>query len=309
MKLGFLQGGMPAWTNEEIARRAKDLACDGVGLGRRNLEFGADSTDEQIAAFKGIFSDAGVEIHNFGADTRPLWPHIDSDQINWDEAEITLVAAAKLAARVGSPSMQVTVQQPDPEGNKSQKWDWDDYLENLGRVSVTAAKEAPGLRLVFQNHINSANAEQLCAMAEKRGVDKLGVAFSPDHCIVMQENPVEIAERHAAAIQHVTMADRKVVQEDLGKFDGRYYYVRYECSIVGEGVVPIGRLLETLEGQGFDGYVSLKWEWLTADPKRTIHPEGYNWQHLPPGDVVLGPYCDLMRSYGVGQREPVADRA
>jgi sugar phosphate isomerase/epimerase len=307
MKLGFLQGGMPAWTNAEIARQATELGCDGVGIGRRNLQGGSNASDEEVEELRRTYAAAGVEIHNFSADTRPLWPGIDSDEIDWDAAEVALVSAAKLTARVGSPSMSVTVQQPNP-GTRTQKWNWDDYLENLGRVSLTAVNEAPGVRAVFQNHINSANAQQLFEMAEKRGVDKLGVAFSPDHCIVMQENPLELANRHSAAIQHVTMADRKVVEEDLGKFDGRYYYVRYECCVVGEGAVPVEQLLETLKLRGFDGYVSLKWEWLTADPSRTIHPEGYGW-HLPPGEVVLPPFVKLMKSYGVGERKTVAGHA
>jgi sugar phosphate isomerase/epimerase len=134
-------------------------------------------------------------------------------------------------------------------------------------------------------------------MVERAGDSRLGVAFSPDHCIVMQENPVELADAHSDAIQHISMADRKVVQSELGAFDGRFYYVRYECCIVGEGAVPAEKLFDTLAKRGFNGYVSLKWE--KSDVGTGPHlPTGYGW-HLPWGDAVLPSYAKLMRSLGV----------
>jgi hypothetical protein len=56
-------------------------------------------------------------------------------------------------------------------------------------------------------------------MVEKSGSSRLGVAFSPNHCIVMQEDPVILADRYASGIQHVSFGDRRRVEEDLGMFD------------------------------------------------------------------------------------------
>jgi sugar phosphate isomerase/epimerase len=300
MKLGFLQGGMPAWSNSELVKRASELGFDGVGIGRRHLgEMGVKASNEELDEIKGTFAQAGVEIHNLGAHSRVTYPGIGSADFDWDEIEAELVPIARVASRLGCPSISVMVQRPVP----GVRWDWQEYLDNLGRVSLNALKEAPGVKAVFQNHVTSASAQQLLEMVERAGDDRLGVAFSPDHCIVMQEDPVELADRHAAAIQHVTMADRKVVEEDLGKFDGRYYYVRYECCVVGEGVVPAKKLFDTLARRGFDGYVTLKYE--KSDVGTGPHlPNGYGW-HLPPGEEVLPSFAELMRSLGVGSRKPV----
>jgi sugar phosphate isomerase/epimerase len=303
MKLGFLQGGMPPWTSAEVTNKASELGFDGVGIGSRQLgQSGAKSSDDELSEIRLQYEKAGIEIHNLGAHYRAPYPGIGSDEFNWDELEAELVPIAQLASKLGSPSISVTVQRPV----QGKKWDWTEYLDNLGRASLRAVQEVPGVRAVFQNHVTSASARQLLEMVERVGDERLGVAFSPDHCIVMQEDPVELADRHAAAIQHVCMADRKVTAEDLGKFDGRYYYVRYECCVVGEGVVPTERMIDTLIKRGFDGYVSLKWEKsdaVSTAPDRAHLPNGYGW-HLPPGEEVLPPFAELMRSLGVGQRSP-----
>jgi hypothetical protein len=38
----------------------------------------------------------------------------------------------------------------------------------------------------------------------------------------MQEDNIDLIERYAKHIHQVCYADRKPVQQDLGKFDGRY---------------------------------------------------------------------------------------
>jgi sugar phosphate isomerase/epimerase len=296
---------MPSWSNEELAAKASKLGFDGVGIGRRHLgEAGTQASDAELDAVARTFAQAGVEMHNLGAHNRPPYPGIGSDEFNWDEIEADIRPIARVAAKLGCPSISVSVQRPVA----GVKWDWTEYLDNLGQATLRALKDTPGVRAAFQNHVTSASARQLLEMVERAGDPQLGVAFSPDHCIVMQEDPVELADRHAAAIQHVSMADRKVVQEELGKFDGRFYYVRYECCVPGDGVVPAEKLFDTLARRGFDGYISLKYEKsdaVSSDPSRSHLPRGYGW-HLPPGEEILPTYAERMRALGVGQRKPVA---
>jgi len=293
VKLGFLQAGMPKWTNAEIAEKANQLGFDGVGIGRRQLSNGVEISDGDLNEVKQTFNEAGVEIYDLSLHARPTFPGIGSNEFDWDEITAELVPIAQLASKLGVPSISVMIQRPSPGA----KWDWTEYLNNLARASLTALGETKNVRATFQNHVGSASATQLLEMVERNGDSRLGVSISPDHCIVMQENPVELADRHCAVIQHVSMADRKVVQSELGTFDGRFYYVRYEACIVGQGVVPAERLLDKLAQRGYKGYVSLKWE--KSDVGTGPHlPTGYGW-HLPWGDAVLPAYAELMRSLGV----------
>ncbi len=79
-----------------------------------------------------------------------------------------------------------------------------------------------------------------------------------------------------------------LVQVDLAKFDCRFYEVRDESFGIDECVFPAAAIFEALAEEGFDGYVSLKWE----KSARFGH-------HLPPGDQVLGQFAEFMRQFGV----------
>ena len=114
------------------------------------------------------------------------------------------------------------------------------------------------MNAVVENHPGRASAAQLLATAEKMQDQRIGVEFSPDHVVVMQENVLDLVERYAPHIHHICFADRKVVQEDLASFDGRYYYVRYESCAIGDGIVPGREMLAKLAHLGFDDYVSLE---------------------------------------------------
>ena len=295
MKIGFWTTGMPDWSNAEFAKSARELGYDGLVLRRGNLgEHGVNATGDELDEMKRTYESAGIEIESLiASNSRGTYPGCGSDEIEWDQVEAELAHDVRVAGKLGSPTVMVPVQRPI----KGVKWDWDAYLDNLARASLAALKEASGVCAIFENHVDSASARQLLEMVERTGDDRLGVMFSPDHCVVMQENPVELADRYAPEIRQVCLADRRVVEEDLGRFDGRYYYVRYECCVVGEGIVPAADILSTLKRHGYNHYVTLKWEkhigWAGAHL-----PEGFG-HHLPDGEVVLPSFIEYVKSLGV----------
>jgi sugar phosphate isomerase/epimerase len=295
MKIGFWTTGMPDWSNAEFAKRASELGYDGIVLRRANLgEHGVNAVDQELDEIKRTYESAGIEIECLiSSNSKGTYPGCGSDEIDWDQVEGELVHDVRAANKLGCPTVMVPVQRPV----KGVRWDWTEYLDNLARASLAALKEAPDVSAIYENHVDSASARQLLEMVERTGDQRLGVMFSPDHCVVMQENAVELADRYASGIRQVCLADRKVVEEDLGNFDGRYYYVRYECCVVGEGIVPSAAILTTLKRHGYDGYVTLKWEkhigWAGAHL-----PEGFG-HHLPDGEVVLPSFVEYVRSLGV----------
>lgn len=296
MKVGFWTLGMPRWSNAELAQRASELGYKGVNLGRRNLgEHGFEASQEEMNEVMRTFSQAGVEVDLLGgASNRSVYEECDSDKVDWGIVEAELIPQAQAAAMLGIPHISIRIQRP----GHGVRWDWTEYLDGLARTCLGVVKETPGVSAVFENHVESANARQLMEMVERAGDDRLGVTFSPDHCLVMQEDALALADEHAATIQHVCLADRRPVEEDLGKFDGRYYYVRYEACVVGEGTVPTKGILETLDRRGYEGFVMLKWE--KSDPAvfQPHNPNGFG-QHLPDGEVVLPSFIQYIRSLGV----------
>jgi sugar phosphate isomerase/epimerase len=298
MKLGFWTGGMPNWSHAERAKRASELGYDGVAIGRGSLgPDGLNTSNEKLDEIKQTYAQAGIEVDMLlnsssqGGFGGPVT--IDSDEYNWGGFTSDLAALAKAAARLGIPRIMATVVQPMP----GVKWNWPQFIDNLGEASLEAIQDLPRVNVVYENHNGSTSATQLLEMTDKLGNGRLGVALSPDHCVVMQEDAVKLADRYPSGIQHVCFGDRRPVEEDLGKFDGRYYYVRYEACVIGEGITPVKEIMTTLNRHGYNGYASLKWE-KSDEHRPPLHPNGYGW-HLPTGEAVLPGYVEFMKSLGI----------
>ena len=283
MKLGFWTLYDVDWTNAEIAQRAAALDYDGVdlrvaapgkapGIGD-NLSL--ESSDDELASLRDAFARADVEISSLNC-------YNDSPATGEYAAfEQQIAEHARLAVRVGTSRIRFQITAGPPTGVT-----WDDYLVEIWRSVGRALDTAPGINAVVENHPDRANAEQLLATAEKVNDPRIGVELSPDHVLVMQEHLLSLVDRYAAHIHHICMADRKVVQDDLARFDGRYYYVRYESCWIGDGIVPTEQLLTLLAQRGFDDYVSLKWE----KSARFGH-------HLPSSVSALEHYARYMRQF------------
>src|SRR5205814_762053 len=132
---------------------------------------------------------------------------VDSNKIDWDDVTADIADYVKVAARLGCTQIRIQVERADKKPHSGWKWDWDDYLVKLGRASL-AAVAGTNVSAVYQNHVGSASATQLLRMVEKIGDRRLGVSFSPDHCVVMQEDPVQLAADHAQAIANMVVPDR-----------------------------------------------------------------------------------------------------
>ena len=289
MKLAFWTLYDVDWSNEEIARRAAALGYQGVDLrvtapGRQtgigeNLSL--DSSDADVEQTRQAFARTGVEISSLNCyNSSPA----AGDAAAYDAFEDEIRRHAELARRVGTRRIRFQISAGPPPGAE-----WEDYLVDIWRSVGRVLDETPGINAVVENHPDRANAGQLLATAEKMQDQRIGIEFSPDHVVVMQENVLELVERYGPWIHHVCWADRKLVQEDLARFDGRYYYIRYESCWIGDGAIPARDLLAALERVGFDDYVSLKWE----KSSRFGH-------HLASSESALEHFATYMRGLGVG---------
>ena len=65
--------------------------------------------------------------------------------------------------------------------------------------------------------------------------------------------------------------DHRSVPRDsgLGRFDGRYFHVRFEIAKYGEGIVQSERMFRELAARGFDDYIAYKCE-VASRPGRLL---------------------------------------
>jgi sugar phosphate isomerase/epimerase len=288
MKLGFWTLYDVEWTNEEIAQRAATLGYRGVDLRVAapgvqpgvGVNLSLDSTDAEIASTRQAFARANVEISSLNCYNGS--PSV-GDAPAYAAFEKEIVAHAELAQKVGTQRIRFQITKGPPTHVS-----WDDYLVDIWRAVGRALDAVPGLNAVVENHPDRADAGQLLATAEKMRDRRIGVELSPDHVIVMQEHLLDLIDRYAPHIHQICMADRKLVQEDLARFDGQYYYIRYESCWIGDGNVPTEQMLSKLARLGFDDYVSLKWE----KSSRFGH-------HLPSSESALAHFPQYMRQFDV----------
>jgi len=295
MKLSFWTLGMPPeWSNEDFAANAAKYGYDGIDLRCTRPDEDGKPSDlgnlcilspdvEEIGA---LFRGKGIEIssmlcYNSGGHGK--------DGGSWDEFQEEIAKHAVVGQRLGTPRIRVTIPKM-PDGQVMEE-----YLEKIGRNVAKALDSTPGMKAIFENHVGAASALQLLQMCETVGDPRLGVFFSPDHSIVMQEDSVELCDLYSQYMHQVCFADRKLMLDDLGKFDGQFYYLRYESVGNGEGNVPAQKIFDKLKQKGWDGYVSLKWE----KSARFGH-------HLPSGDTELPHFIEFMKSVGVESSKAAA---
>jgi sugar phosphate isomerase/epimerase len=277
----------PEWTAADFPAQAKAHGYHGVDLRCTSLvngvpsDFGQitlETPPAEIAKIVDAFARAGVEIASLLCYNKGGHGGFITD---WNAFAEDVGAHAVFAKKLGTRSIRVTV------GKTAPGVSWDQHLDALWPAVQRGLDKAKGIGAVFENHVGSASATQLLHLSEKFGDERLGVELSPDHSIVMQEDNLELIERYGKHIHQICYADRKPVQQDLGKFDGRYYTVQYEDAVPGEGLVP-RKMFALLKQKGFKGYVSLKWE---KAAKYGLH--------LPWGDAILPGFAKYMRSLGV----------
>jgi sugar phosphate isomerase/epimerase len=290
MKLGFWTLGMPSWNSREIVEQAAKYGYSGVDLRCTRPDNGRpagggnlciESPDEDVRSTREAFEGSGVEITSLLC---YLPRERSAGAMDWSWYRDDVAAHASLAGRVAAPLMRLGV------GAPAEGVSWNRHLESLWEATQAGLEKEPGVGVVFENHTGRPYAEELLAMAEGVGDQRIGVELSPDHCLVMQEDAVEVIERHSRWIHQVCFADRCVAEEGLGDFDGRYYHVRYESCVVGEGLVPAAPIFAELKRLHYDGYVTLKWE-------RPVESGG----KVTTGEAVLPIFAKFMRDLGVIQ--------
>ena len=244
MKLSFWTLGTPGWSNEAVVAAAKRFGYDGVDLRcTANGNISLDSSDEEIAALRGLFEEQGIEIASLLAYNQ----RGNEDGVNWAAVSADIVAHARLCQRLGTTNLRINVGSPPRTNN------WEGYFEGFANMMWNVVARTDGVTMNVQNHPGSLTAAQAVHLCELIGRSRLGIGFSPDHCVDMGEDPVAMAATAGRWVKHVHLADRESAGGDMvgGKL---------RACIPGEGIVANREVLATLQAQGFDGWVSFKWE-------------------------------------------------
>ena len=134
--------------------------------------------------------------------------------------------------------------------------------ENMNAL-VTALKavlerDDSSIKIGIQNHVNHISALQTIEVCERINSPRVGIILSPDQSVARDEDYVPLLPRAAIHTFQLYVADKNPDKSFV---------------LIGTGTIDNARNLRVLRENGFDGYVTLKWEkvWI---PELPDYPEG-----------------------------------
>lgn len=227
---------------------AREYGFDGVDL--RIIEKGRgeiplDLTQEQADQILKQF--AGVRISSLMCYNKK----INDGQEEMVESILNCIRIAKL---LNTPMIRVFT------GRIETAQDMDVLVNALKAV---VERDDSSVKIGMQNHVSNISALQAIEVCEKVAHPRVGIILSPDQSIARDEDYVPLLSRAAKHTFQMYVAD----------MDSDKNFV-----LIGAGVIDNARDLRILRENGFDGYVTLKWEkvWIPELPE---YPEGF-WSFL-----------------------------
>ena len=251
---------VPGWGYQMEADRVLDEAA---GLGLTALEAGPEGfLPEEPHEMANLLSDHGLELVGGFVPAVLHRPDARDSELASVERQAGLFAAAGagvlvLAAATGEEGYEESAGLGDGE--------WDELFATLARVEEIGARH--GLSVVLHPHYGTEieSPEQVRRFLE--GCDT-GLCLDTGHSMVGGGDPVELTESAARRIRHVHLKD---VDRDLADrvVSGN---LPYEQAVrdglyrpLGDGDVDLRRVLDVLEGAGYDGWYVLEQDIMLAD--------------------------------------------
>lgn len=254
MKISFTTMATPGLTASEQFETAKRYGFNGVDL--RIIERGMGEIPKDLS------SERAEEFRRQtqGVEAPVLMCYNEKIQAGRDAMEASLLEYMKLAAMLGIPTIRIFT------GLLKDQNDLDLLIAVLKTV---LEKDKTGTAIAMQNHIHcSVTLKQALAVCRTISEKRIGVILSPDHAVLLGEPYEDMLPELAGYTSQLYVAD---LTED------------HKPVLPGLGKIPYTKILDLLRKNGFDGYVTLKWE-------KCWHPE------LPPYEAAFDAFLSWFHS-------------
>lgn len=128
----------------------------------------------------------------------------------------------------------------------------------VAALKAVVERDNSTIKIGIQNHVSHISARQAIEACERVASPRVGIILSPDQSVARDEDYVPLLPRAAKHTFQLYVADKNPEKSFV---------------LIGTGVIDNARNLRILKENGFDGYVTLKWEkvWIPELPE---YPEG-----------------------------------
>lgn len=247
MKIAFTSLGCPDWTVEEVAIRAKQMGADGIELRAKALEthICTDTAPERVKEVRALFEEQGIPIIGITGYTQFFMKDEEERRAN----ERQLVENMKLCQALGGKYVRTFIGYPDKDDDLDRVFAG--ISESLSRVSEMA-KDIP-VKALVETHDFASAGRSTQRMLEGMSINhgNVGAIWDISHPPKAGESPEETWEAIGKYVCSVHIKD---------EYQDRLPNGEIEQCYPEEGILPLRRVLEILDEQGYDGWYVVEWE-------------------------------------------------
>jgi len=232
LKLCFSTLGCPDWDITQVAEKGAAYGFDGVELrisGNRHVD--PSLTKEERKKIKEMFAANNLKIAIISGYTL----FCGDDETALKENSETLLKNIELAADLGAPYLRSFLGE---NGGFTQAG-----AETL-RVACAKAHES-GVTVLLEIHDALLHGKMAAQLIEQVNSPGLAVLWDIHHSINGKETPEETWRHAGKYIKHVHIKDA-----DAGD----------KICLMGEGILAVNDVVQTLSTNGFEGFLSFEWE-------------------------------------------------
>ena len=244
MKLSFSTLGCPDWSIDEVVKYAKKYGFAGVEI--RGIKSDLDIrkspafSDEQISQTKELFQKAGIEIVSIDSSARLFSLEKEELQKNVQETKDYIT----LANELGAPLVRVF------GGFVSENIDFIKAKEQLAKTLSKLGDFAQEMNvtIVLETHDSFLTGKDVAEVMRLANHKSVGVVWVISNCFWTGEPIDKTAESLAPYIRLVHIKDSVWTGKEA------------KLTFIGEGKIPIFKVLKILTSIRYVGYLSYEWE-------------------------------------------------
>ncbi|NLJ41223.1 MAG: AMP-binding protein [Clostridiales bacterium] len=241
MKLAFSTLGCPDFSWREIYSMASDFGFDGIeirGLGKDIFAVEAQPfTEEQLPNTIKKLKELRLEIPCLSSGC--CLKFADRAKRNHEE----IIQYILLASKVGTPFIRVLADlEPHPAGEV------DDRVVLTALKNLIPIAEEKGVTLLVETNGVYADTSRLCNLLDEISSDAVAALWDINHPYHFAgETPENTIQNLGAYIKYVHIKD-SIMEDGIVKY-----------RMMGEGELPIDKIMMALRSINYEGYLSLEW--------------------------------------------------
>jgi sugar phosphate isomerase/epimerase len=270
MKISFSTLACPDWPLSRVLDEAQRLGFNGVELRFIN---GTDALWElpefsasRLQTTKRGFVDRGLAVASVDARAHFHFPDGAKRKEQIEEAKRNI----DLAAALGSRGVRIWGDKVQPGADRTSTMKW--ISESIWTLAEYGRPR--NVSVWLESHGDFTASKDVLAILRDCGCHGAGATWDPANAVVgCGEDPGTGAANLGPYIEHVHFKDEKRLP------DGKW-----QIMPVGQGSLPVGRIVNSLRDLKFQGFLSFEWE-------KKWHPE------IAPAEVALPQFIEWFKKW------------